>query len=150
MTDYKQLCADLLAWAEKASSHYYTKPSVITRARAALAEPETEGPTRQELKTFACEWWRTFGYVKDKATCKWVIDNIDPEHFVDFMDDTLAKWGSHPGSPDSSTDLETRIENLEALVRELRVGYLRMANAVANQLPDRTKFFADLPSDSDD
>jgi len=47
-------------------------------------------------------------------------------------------------------NLETRIENLEALVHEMRVGYLRMANAVANQLPDRTKFFADLHPDSDD
>ena len=47
-------------------------------------------------------------------------------------------------------DLESRVEQLEALVHKLRVGYLRMANAVANQLPDRTKFFADLTPDSDD
>jgi len=47
-------------------------------------------------------------------------------------------------------DLKTQIENLEALVRELRIGYLRMANAVANQLPDRIKFFADIIPDSDD
>ena len=50
----------------------------------------------------------------------------------------------------SLSDLESRIENLEALVHELRVGYLRIANAVANQLPDRTKFFADIIPDSDD
>jgi len=43
-----------------------------------------------------------------------------------------------------------RVKQLEALVRELRVGYLRMANAVANQVPDRTKLFADLHPDSDD
>jgi hypothetical protein len=47
-------------------------------------------------------------------------------------------------------DLESRIEDLEALVQELRVVNLRLANAVANQLPDRTKFFADLLPDSDD
>ena len=50
----------------------------------------------------------------------------------------------------TDSDLETRIENLEALVHELRVGYLRIANAVANQLPDRAKFFSDIISDSDD
>jgi hypothetical protein len=47
-------------------------------------------------------------------------------------------------------DLESRVEQLEALVQQLHVGYLRMANAVANQMPDRAKFFADLPTDSDD
>ena len=47
-------------------------------------------------------------------------------------------------------DLKTQIENLEALIRELRICYLRIANAVANQVPDRTKFFADLHLDSDD
>ena len=47
-------------------------------------------------------------------------------------------------------DLETRIEDLEALVHELRVANLRLANAVANQLPDRTKFFADLTPESND
>jgi hypothetical protein len=49
MTDYKQLCADLLAWSEKTSSHYYSQPGVIIRARAALAEPEPEGPTDEEI-----------------------------------------------------------------------------------------------------
>jgi len=65
-------------------------------------------------------------------------------------DQALARWGNHPGSPDSSTDLESRIEDLEALVHELRVGYLRMGNAVAKQLPDPAKFFSDIISDSDD
>ena len=50
----------------------------------------------------------------------------------------------------NSIDLESRVEYLKALVQELRVSYLRMANAVANQMPDRTKFFADLHPDSDD
>lgn len=40
MTDYKQLCAELVAWAEKTSAHYYSEPEVLIRARAALAEPE--------------------------------------------------------------------------------------------------------------
>jgi len=50
----------------------------------------------------------------------------------------------------SLPDLESRVEDLEALVHELRVSYVRLANAVANQLPDRTKFFTELHPDSDD
>ena len=38
-TDWKALCAELLAWAEKTSSHYYKQADVLLRARAALAEP---------------------------------------------------------------------------------------------------------------
>ena len=37
-TDWKALCAELLAWAEKTSSHYYIQADVLLRARAALAE----------------------------------------------------------------------------------------------------------------
>ncbi len=48
---------------------------------------------RQEMKTFACEWWNKFGFAKDKATCTWVIDEIDPDHFVDFIFDFLTKYG---------------------------------------------------------
>jgi|OM-RGC.v1.031979502 hypothetical protein len=36
------------------------------------------------------------------------------------------------------------VEDLQAQIHALRADYLRMANAVANQLPYRTKFFADL------
>lgn len=50
-------------------------------------------PSDQQLRVFACEWWRKFGFVKNKATCAWVIDEIDPEHFVDFLRDALARWG---------------------------------------------------------
>lgn len=47
MTDFRVLCADLLAWAEKTSAHYYQQPDVLVRARIALAQPEPEvaGPT---------------------------------------------------------------------------------------------------------
>jgi hypothetical protein len=40
MTDFRALCAELVAWADKASAHYYQSPDVLTRARAALAEPQ--------------------------------------------------------------------------------------------------------------
>jgi hypothetical protein len=60
---------------------------------AALAQPKPQGPTQAELRTFACKWWHSFGFVKNKATCTWVIDQIAPEHFVDFSRDLLARYG---------------------------------------------------------
>ena len=64
-TDWKALCAELLAWAEKTSSPYY-KHAVLLRARAALADgpavPEgrepasvTGQPTRRQLMMLADE-----------------------------------------------------------------------------------------------
>jgi hypothetical protein len=48
-TDYRALCAELLEWAERTSSHYYKQADVIVRARAALAQPEPVAPTDEEL-----------------------------------------------------------------------------------------------------
>jgi hypothetical protein len=39
-TDYRALCAELLEWAERTSSHYYKQAEVVIRARALLAQPE--------------------------------------------------------------------------------------------------------------
>lgn len=43
--DYRAMCAELLAWAERTSSNYYKQADVIVRARALLAQPVAEGPT---------------------------------------------------------------------------------------------------------
>jgi hypothetical protein len=40
MTDFRELCAELVAWVDKASAHYYQSPELLIRARAALAEPQ--------------------------------------------------------------------------------------------------------------
>jgi hypothetical protein len=48
-TDYRALCAELLEWAERTSSHYYKQADVIVRARVALAQPAPQGPTDEEL-----------------------------------------------------------------------------------------------------
>ena len=48
MTDFRALCAELLAWAERTSAHYVAPPNVILRTRAALSAPE-QGPTDEEL-----------------------------------------------------------------------------------------------------
>ena len=46
MTDqFRAMCAELLAWAEHTSSHYYKQPDVLDRARALLAQPVAEGPS---------------------------------------------------------------------------------------------------------
>jgi hypothetical protein len=51
-TDFRALCAELLAWAERTSAHYVVPPHVIIRARAALAAPE-QGPTIEDLYDLA-------------------------------------------------------------------------------------------------
>jgi len=45
-------------------------------------------------------------------------------------------------------ELEDRVETLKHQLDTLRADYLRMANAVANQLPDRAKFFVDFMKDA--
>jgi hypothetical protein len=94
---------------------------MLDRTAAALAQPEPQGPTQAELRTFACKWWHSFGFVKNKATCTWVIDQIAPEHFADFSRDLLARWGRPaiepvpvserlPGPEDVNDDGEVWVE----------------------------------------
>jgi hypothetical protein len=42
--DCRAMCAELLEWAERTSSHYYKQADVIVRARALLDQQEPEGP----------------------------------------------------------------------------------------------------------
>ena len=50
-TDWKALCAELLAWAEKTSSHYYIQADVLLRARAALASsPDQDDVTLRSIR----------------------------------------------------------------------------------------------------
>lgn len=50
---------------------------------------------------------------------------------------------------DGISELRETIETLEAAIDMQRIKMLRMANAIANQLPDRTKFFVDCMGDDD-
>ena len=86
-TDWKALCAELLAWAEKTSSHYYKQPDVLLRARAALAERPVR-PTDEELREMFNE--NDWNY-------------ISPETFEDIARAVLARWGNHQVSLTSST-----------------------------------------------
>ena len=85
--------------AQNLSAIEYARVLEIRKARAVLqlaGRPAVEAaqwPSEAELKTFACQWWHSFGFVKDKATYGWVIDNVAPEHFADFSLDVLARGG---------------------------------------------------------
>ena len=57
MTDYKQLCAELLNAYEHELNKRGMGCDLINRARAALAEPEPEGPTDDELIELSYEYW---------------------------------------------------------------------------------------------
>ena len=79
--------------------NYISPETFIEIARTVLegwgrpAVETDQWPSEAELKTFACQWWHSFGFVKDKATYDWVIDNVALEHFADFSLDVLARWG---------------------------------------------------------
>ena len=89
MTDYKQLCAELLD-ALESYMDWSNAEELKSRARTALAEPEPEGPTDEELFAAA------EAYAEDNGL-------IGLHNAPDFARAVLARWGNHPGSPDSST-----------------------------------------------
>jgi hypothetical protein len=65
MTDYKQMCAELLAALEEEASNWNLDPEchpLVVRARAALAEPEPKGPPQpvpvsERLPGDELCWW---------------------------------------------------------------------------------------------
>ena len=80
MTDFRALCAELLEWAERTSSHYFIQADVVVRARAALAE-DPVGPTRKETVDLYSE-------VMAAHDCRTLGEMA--EHFARAV---LAKWG---------------------------------------------------------
>jgi hypothetical protein len=80
-TDYRALCVELLEWAERTSSHYYKQADVIVRARAALAQPEPQGPTDEELD----ELWSRVINLKIRS------NEIGPR--FPFARAVLQRWG---------------------------------------------------------
>jgi hypothetical protein len=53
MTDFRALCAELIDALDKSQRPYGDKPesSLVWKARAALAQPEPQGPTDEELNS---------------------------------------------------------------------------------------------------
>lgn len=92
MTDYKQLCAELIrtypmAWGPSGKWRNPEQNLALERARAALAEPTPEGPTDEELDELFTE----------------IDQSGEPESWRVYARAVLARWGNHPGSLDSST-----------------------------------------------
>ncbi len=94
MTDFRALCVELTDCLEKSDWPHQYKPVFeqwIYIARKALAEPEPEGPTDQELaKLYRKSYYKCENRQGDAAQ-------------VFALRTVLARWGNHPGSPDSST-----------------------------------------------
>jgi hypothetical protein len=82
MTNFRALCAELLEWAERTSSHYYKQADVILRARAALAEQPVE-PTDDELEGM---WIEQYG-------CTSYSPAMSIFEFKDAARAVLARWG---------------------------------------------------------
>lgn len=150
MTDFKQLCAELLAALEEEASNWNLAPEchpLVVRAQAALAEPEPqrrciyspvqiaecggpcqqgpehcdcgelwvtepEDPTDEEIMELMPQQMRDDLAAAARALSGFDLDNtkaasffriILNRHSVDHARAVLARWGNHPGSPDSST-----------------------------------------------
>lgn len=115
MANYKQLCAELVHIADaldsgtelasnqgQAMDGYSALAAfrdVAHRARAALAEPEPEVPTDEDL--FRLDQLRDKWNAQADAFNTW--DELGIDEIVWWAQrQALARWGNHPGSPDSS------------------------------------------------
>jgi hypothetical protein len=84
MTDFRALCAELLdalenaigvIYCEGGTKHISTADAVITKADAALAQPEPQGPTVMQILALS--------------------DEIEAEELgtIDLVRRALARWG---------------------------------------------------------
>jgi hypothetical protein len=101
-TDFRALCAELadelhdFQWAVQEAGVGWACPdteSLIDRARAALAEPEPEGPTEQEwdaLVESAWDKYMTVGYQGERF-----IYERDFDTALGFVREELARWGNN-------------------------------------------------------
>jgi hypothetical protein len=95
MTDYKQLCAELVDAIDSGipTQRMHLSP-VMIHARVALAEPEPEGPTDAELLELAEEWPCTTGERHDLSGCPEVpLFSVFEDELIEFAHAVLARWG---------------------------------------------------------
>jgi hypothetical protein len=103
MTDFRALCVELTDCLEKSDWPHQYKPVFepwIYIARKALAEPEPEVPTKEDL--FSLDQLRDKWNAHADAFNTW--DELGIDEIVWWAQrQALARWGNYPGSPDSST-----------------------------------------------
>ena len=93
MTDFRALCAELVDCLEKANwplRHKTVFGICLDNARAALAEPEPQGPSDEELKQLLFDNYR--------GVIEFVCDVEEEAHVmadshVQFARAVLARWG---------------------------------------------------------
>jgi hypothetical protein len=83
MTDFRALCAELLDCDDGA----IFGTDLTTRAHAALAQSEPQGPTDEELDEFAIYWW---GSETDERS---VSDVIECGSMAAYAQAVLARYG---------------------------------------------------------
>ena len=93
--DFRALCAELLqplAESVNADPHH-AYLDLVTRARAALAQPEPQGATDDEIE----EWVDASWVVSLQEQCPdgdgWLI-SLTPEEFCNAIREALTRWGS--------------------------------------------------------
>ena len=118
MTDFRALCAELIDEIDAKAYGVKSLPSsvAIDRARAALAQPEPQGPTNEELITM----WATTRYIDQPegglaygraVLARWGRPAIEPVpkredvHYAWELHDAEGEWQAG-GSADSLEDVQ--------------------------------------------
>ena len=129
-TDWKALCAELVAWAEKTSSNYYKQADVLLRARAALAEQPVM-PTDEELLHVAAisiEPYESSGIAtgeyEPETEC---AVEVYGSELIAYARAILARWGNHPAKPNSSP-ADDEVGELVAWLKENAEDERQMSN----------------------
>jgi len=101
MTDFRALCAELLealenairvVYREDGTKHISTADPVITKADAALAQPEPQGPTDEEIGDWhdKCADLTRLG----AADHYWAFD-VEESDVIAIVHAALQRWGHH-------------------------------------------------------
>jgi hypothetical protein len=101
MTDFRALCAELVPCLQGRKDDEYGWPGpdpeqeLLDRARAALAQPEPQGPTDEDIRDFA-EYDHNFFRCdsSDNDGNKWLSWECDDVHLLAFARAVLARWNS--------------------------------------------------------
>jgi hypothetical protein len=93
MTDFRALCAELVEDLELWVAFGEVEPTeeshaLIDRARAALAQPEPQGPTDEEARELANDLGITRGYFDHECGLHISCADLAP-----FAESVLTRWG---------------------------------------------------------